>query len=1267
MSSVETQVRSLFFDDLKSEVTIDREEALLDVYNQLTAGTRFVALRGDSGSGKSFFLKRQLIPHFERKTATEKEGSGEWKVVHFTPQINPIGRLASALAKPGILQAEKIVQPFFHERISAALRADNEGLIRVIREAREAATKPFRLLIIVDQVEEMFRIGDARREQLQPGQEIDPLAYQPGDRVLFFNLFLEALQEDVPVNLVFSISTEYLDRLNTYQGWPELVSMHRYSLPTISTRGMANSLYHSPDPGRIHPGCERIYQGLITEYRDLIGKKRELATRVNMMLCLLAGKSDELLVTFFQNLEHHFDFITQHLRTLEEMGVRQTVQSIREEFRDRKNLMEWQQWLTELEGPSRERYEEQVNVYFNQLLKAQRAYGGLAEVPNHFCNHLLDTFRKSLDAKGGKIGTTLIDRLFRAVTLKDASPDRVAQNYSIDFATLREVCFRGDLLVDQSGDTPQKEEAGTEKQSKEAAKRQKDDLLRAAIATFSSDDHHLPNLINWATPFGKDVTSASEISDDIVINLGATGLIQEWKFFVKAVDREWGSSNFYKDLVFSAKRYFIDEGAKPPTENLADADRPDIPNISLFQQLWSWIRGLFKKEKTKSYRVEIPETALSLAEVDFYRDWKKRDHPNEAWANKYHPPEIFQPGEFDENPAIPEFIKEEKHTAFTLVEKYFEKSAALHQKNLDAEKRERKEELEEQQKRASRAIMVTIGMIGLSILAILFAVDADRTKKNLVLLDFVDSMAKANLLSSNIYRTREFRELKHTVETSSDIEDPAALIHFLARKNIIDLHPNPDNFHYQITHETLLDLDHLIDNYHQQEEQKSLASRILAWSKSWFKGNIANQPTNLEETTHSVLGNVRKALYENTANTSEINFQYPYMYHVLWENAGALNNHLDQEANRNGRGFLGNRHSRITAVASNSTKFEQIAIGDATGEITVFFLEDESVVSMTLPSINKSISSMAYSRDGKSLYVTSYSGTIHYFTGLDCPEAHPKENCVVAPGELNLTNNYGKALLSIRMTSDDDVFVVLRDNDVALLVPKRNGYALEQITPLVNSLKAVTLLEGNVSGTHFLAGGSAGSALYEYVPRIGNTGPRLVGSQVSHPGFSISAIAFQEDPDNNWIAMGGEDGRVWIGDIAGYPNGLKAQTDTSGISRRFHRSGVSGLIFNDRRGSEGTGNRQLISSSLDGTIWLYNLDQPQARPVPGAFYRREHTWDHLKLPANTRSKDAICLANEDFLISVENNTLRRWPTNLEVLEKRVCRMLERVDTEHECE
>lgn len=134
MNLTETQSDSLFFEALRSRVNITRDEALEDIDNQLTKSARFVALRGHNGSGKSYFLHNQLLPFYtnnaERKVG---EAEGPWRVKAFTPQVNPIGTLASALASPGILQENHVVQPFFRDQLEQQLRSGNDGLVNIRR------------------------------------------------------------------------------------------------------------------------------------------------------------------------------------------------------------------------------------------------------------------------------------------------------------------------------------------------------------------------------------------------------------------------------------------------------------------------------------------------------------------------------------------------------------------------------------------------------------------------------------------------------------------------------------------------------------------------------------------------------------------------------------------------------------------------------------------------------------------------------------------------------------------------------------------------------------------------------------------------------------------------------------------------------------------------------------------------------------------------------------------------------------------------------
>ncbi len=122
--------------------------------------TRFLAVVGTSGSGKSSLVRAGLLPSL--RGGLMREAGSSWRVALMRPGSDPVGNLAAALAERGVLaeaggglegaEAEAVVE--------ATLRGGSLGLVEAARQARLAAHE--NLLVVVDQFEELFRFRAVR-------------------------------------------------------------------------------------------------------------------------------------------------------------------------------------------------------------------------------------------------------------------------------------------------------------------------------------------------------------------------------------------------------------------------------------------------------------------------------------------------------------------------------------------------------------------------------------------------------------------------------------------------------------------------------------------------------------------------------------------------------------------------------------------------------------------------------------------------------------------------------------------------------------------------------------------------------------------------------------------------------------------------------------------------------------------------------------------------------------------------------------------------
>ena len=185
--------------------------------------SRFLAVVGTSGSGKSSLIRAGLLPAL-RGGLMAGAGSG-WRIAVMRPGGDPIGNLAWEFAKEDVLmQAGAGLPPSEAEAvIDATLRTGSLGVVDVARQARLAEHE--KLLIVVDQFEELFRFRSAVQEKTSTGDQASA----------FVKLLLEASQQrEIAIYVVLTMRSDFLGDCSQFQGLPEAINDGQYLIPRMT-------------------------------------------------------------------------------------------------------------------------------------------------------------------------------------------------------------------------------------------------------------------------------------------------------------------------------------------------------------------------------------------------------------------------------------------------------------------------------------------------------------------------------------------------------------------------------------------------------------------------------------------------------------------------------------------------------------------------------------------------------------------------------------------------------------------------------------------------------------------------------------------------------------------------------------------------------------------------------------------------------------------------------------------------------------------------
>jgi WD40 repeat protein len=181
---------------------------------------RFVAVIGVSGSGKSSLVRAGLLPTIERGFMA---GAGSnWRILTIRPGATPMANLAAALSQSSALEAADLDIGRRQTLVDAALSRDSFGLIEAARLTRSTSRE--NLLVLVDQFEEIFRLGSGR---LKTADAEDPAA--------FVRQLLEAIhQTEVPIYVAITMRSDFLGDCARFRDLPETLNRAQYLIPRMN-------------------------------------------------------------------------------------------------------------------------------------------------------------------------------------------------------------------------------------------------------------------------------------------------------------------------------------------------------------------------------------------------------------------------------------------------------------------------------------------------------------------------------------------------------------------------------------------------------------------------------------------------------------------------------------------------------------------------------------------------------------------------------------------------------------------------------------------------------------------------------------------------------------------------------------------------------------------------------------------------------------------------------------------------------------------------
>jgi WD40 repeat protein/serine/threonine protein kinase/DNA-binding XRE family transcriptional regulator len=184
------------FSEADADDFFGRETLIQQLLSRLSEGgdlSRFLALIGPSGSGKSSVVKAGLIPALRRGGLL---GSEHWFYVDLLPGRNPFEELEAALLRVAVNAPSGLLSQL----------KENRGLIRSVN--RILPNDPsVELVLVIDQFEELFTLIESEDERA----------------LLLSNIVTAILDERSRVRMIITLRADFIDRPLRYVDFGELI------------------------------------------------------------------------------------------------------------------------------------------------------------------------------------------------------------------------------------------------------------------------------------------------------------------------------------------------------------------------------------------------------------------------------------------------------------------------------------------------------------------------------------------------------------------------------------------------------------------------------------------------------------------------------------------------------------------------------------------------------------------------------------------------------------------------------------------------------------------------------------------------------------------------------------------------------------------------------------------------------------------------------------------------------------------------------------
>jgi WD40 repeat protein/energy-coupling factor transporter ATP-binding protein EcfA2 len=215
------------YESSDADLFFGREDQVHELLTRLRK-VRFLAVLGSSGCGKSSLIRAGLLPPLEGGFMVDSPDG--WRIAIMRPGSNPVLNLAVALCKSQVFGIDGDDEGLRQSLLLATLRRGSRGLVNVVAEM--SMTSDQKLLILVDQFEELFRFVDENNRG------------RAEDEARFFvaSLLTAVSQSDHAIYVVLTMRSEFLGEASLYPGLADAINRGLYLVPAMSREQLRDAI-----------------------------------------------------------------------------------------------------------------------------------------------------------------------------------------------------------------------------------------------------------------------------------------------------------------------------------------------------------------------------------------------------------------------------------------------------------------------------------------------------------------------------------------------------------------------------------------------------------------------------------------------------------------------------------------------------------------------------------------------------------------------------------------------------------------------------------------------------------------------------------------------------------------------------------------------------------------------------------------------------------------------------------------------------------------